>query len=197
MYQLKDMECWASQNADKMCIWYVTGISPEAFIWTHRLDGVEIYQHWQTNVHNCKHARHFKIYKFWKYINNTHGPCIILLIFQIFTLVISYLTLMLKFALALGTHSQSGNSSEEQFQLLNVTSIPKKWTVKSPVLQTCSKLFNLNLTIQGPPWTFSTLFIMKHVFLVSEWFTSYWNTSFVYCEKTIKARTKVHLLQKW
>ena len=45
MYQLKDMECWASQNADKMCIWYVTGISPEAFIWTHRLDGVEIYQH--------------------------------------------------------------------------------------------------------------------------------------------------------
>ena len=67
----------------------------------------------------------------------------------------------------------------------------------SPVLQTCSKLFNLNLTIQGPPFTCSTLFIMKHVCLASEWFASYWNTFFVYCEKTIKARTKVHLLQKW
>ena len=66
----------------------------------------------------------------------------------------------------------------------------------SPVLQTCSKLFNLNLTIQGPPWTCSTLFVMKHVCLASEWLASYWNTSFVYCEKTIKARTKVHLLQK-
>ena len=61
---------------------------------------------------------------------------------------------------------------------------------------TCSNLFNLDLTVQGPPdifklvqlgphctgtpWTFSNLFIMKHIQFTSGRLASFWN-AFLLC----------------
>ena len=63
--------------------------------------------------------------------------------------------------------------------------------LESPPPHTCSNLFNLDLTVQGPPdifklvqlgphctgtpWTFSNLFIMKHIQFTSGRLASFWN----------------------
>ena len=58
------------------------------------------------------------------------------------------------------------------------------WVVANPPRQTCSNLFNLDLTVQPPPpppapapypQTCSNLFIMKRLRLTSGRFASYWN----------------------